>query len=288
MKPFRRIDLRSKLQMNVIFVDWTELSVWLYFVASTGNTLYTAEAVRAAIYAMAKAMEMSEEDEINYLNGMLVLGHSLGTHVAGMVGHLLTKPAMEEKKPKIKMLGTIVGLDPAGPWFPPYGTMRHCLTLNDAKRVLILHTDIVLVGSSYRTGHEDWYVRGGAEIVPSSPALSHGRAANLFRELIWYRAIGYILMQPNHVYRDDDMSNPSLIRRISFDLTKIPVNESEIIPYPIYLPANLKYPYFDNDQTPKKISAYRRSEKKGWERMIFKSPYRFIQSIQPDEFENFI
>lgn len=263
------------MRMNVIVVDWYDLAVWDYFVTSTGNTLYVAHAIHSAICELANIMEMTEEEKTQYLIRMVLMGHSLGSHVAGLVGELLKVPDENDVGRQVKRLGTIVGVDPAGPWFPPYGTKRHCVTLHDARRVLILHTGAILLGNPYRLGHEDYFARGGAQVVPLSPALSHMRGGNIIREIIWTRAIGYICMRPKHVYRDGDLSNESLIRRIEFDLTKIPEKESEVIRHPIYLPVNLRYPYFDN-KTPRKIPAYSRHTNKGWEKISFKYFNRFV------------
>lgn len=275
---FFQTDLRSNLHMNVIRVDWTELAVWDYLVASKGNTRYVAEAIRAAILTLADIMDMSDEEEMEYLIRMLLLGQSLGAHVAGLVGDLLTIPPIEIGDRRIKRLGTIVGVDPCGPLFLPYNTGRHCLTRNDARRVVILHTGSVLLGNSYRMGHEDYYANGGVQIISLEPLLSHLRSVNLIRELIWMKAVGYICKRPKHVYRDGDMSDPSLIQRIDFDLAKISELEAEIIPHPIYLPVNLKYPYFDNNETPKKIPAYSVSATKGWEKINYKF-LKFFRSL---------
>lgn len=261
--------------MNVILVDWTPLASWDYFESSKGNLLYVAHAIEAAIFQMADWMDMDEKEEMQYLIRMLLIGHSLGAHLAGTVGHLLKIPSINNQGPEIKRLGTIIGLDPAGPWFPPYGTKRHCLSLHDARRVLILHTGTILLGNAHRLGHQDYFARGGAQVVKLSPGLSHMRCANLIRELIWTKAIGYICMRPSHVYRNGDMDDRSMIRPIAFDLAKISHVEAEVIPYPIYLPVNLNQPYFDNEK-PEKIPAYSVSTKKNWEKIRFKFFNRFI------------
>lgn len=217
---FHPLDMRSNFRMNVIVVDWTPLSSWDYFVSSKGNLLYVACAIEATIFQIADLMDLNEKEEMEYLIRMILLGHSLGAHLAGIVGDLLKIPPIKNNEPAIKRLGTIIGLDPAGPWFPPYGTSRHCLSLHDARRVLILHTAALLLGNAHRLGHEDYFARGGAQVVKLSPGLSHMRVANLIRELIWTKATGYICMRPSHVYRNGDMADRSLIRPIVFDLAK--------------------------------------------------------------------
>lgn len=234
--------------MNVLVVDWTSLAMWNYFVASKRNIEYVAHAIHFVIDELAEMMGMNHLEKGELLLRMLLMGHSLGAHTAGVVGLLV-------QKNKRRYIGTIVGLDPAGPLFTPLRSTRHCLTHFDAKRVLIVHTSAIFHGTAYRLGHEDYYAGGGSTVIPFSPGLSHMRAANVIRELIWTEATGYICMKPNHVYRDDDLSNPEMIRPIQFRLDLIPGDSPEYISHPIYLPVNWKYPYFNNEP-PKRIPAY--------------------------------
>lgn len=222
--------------------------MWNYYVASKRNIEYVAHAIHFVIDKLTEMMGMNDAEKGEFLWRMLLMGHSLGAHTAGIVGLMV-------QASKGRYVGTIVGLDPAGPLFTPRHDSRHCLTHSDGKRVLIVHTSALFHGTSFRLGHEDYYAGGGSTVIPFSPGLSHMRAANIIRELFWTEATGYICMKPNHVFRDDDLSNAELIRPIQFRLDLIPEAFPEYIPHPIYLPVNWKYPYFSN-QPPKKIPAY--------------------------------
>lgn len=273
-------DLRSKLQMNVIIVDYYELGQWDYSVASKGNTLYIAKAVESLIHTMAASMDMTAYEKEQFLMRMMMMGHSLGCHIAGLAAHLVNNRMAKQtnalsfqnfggyQRPK-KSVGTIFGVDCAGPLFPPYTTTRHCLTHKDANRVIMLHTGGMGLGNSYRVGHEDYYANGGEMLIPPSATLSHMRAGNLFRELIWTTATGYMSKKPKRNLRKRDIDNSTLVQRIEFDLSVIPNGESKLISHPIYLPVNIKYPYFDR-RKPRKIPAYSFVRKRGWEKILFK------------------
>lgn len=250
--------------MNVIVVDWTDLSKWGYFSASDGSSRYVAAAIHDVIQRLVTEMGItSDRDEYRkFLIRMLLMGHSMGAHICGLVGELLTNSYSQANTGRTeKRLGTIVAIDPAGPLVPPFGQERHCVKHNDARRVLVLHTSKTF-GNLYRLGHEDYYANGGHKVVPSfsTPGLGHLRAVNLIRALIWYEATGYY----NITGRD--------FKSISFTLTVIPDKESPIIPYPIYLPTNLNSPYFNNSK-PKNLSIYRltTTTKNGWDKIKFDS-----------------
>lgn len=49
-------------------------------------------------------------------------------------------------------MGTIIGLDPAGPGFP-IGNVTYRLDRSDAQYVLVLHTDVGVFGMGEAIGH---------------------------------------------------------------------------------------------------------------------------------------
>lgn len=163
-----------------------------------------------------------------------------------------------------------VGLDPAGPFFSPAQTIPRCLTWEDARRVLIIHSCGKLLGTLFRLGHEDYYANGGNAVVPSSPGLSHMRVTNIIRELIWTKATGYISREPDRVIHAADIVEED---KIAFDLDLIPDadHEANHVRYPIYLPVNLKYPYFNEpNNPPETIPAYKLTTiKNGWQKIKF-------------------
>lgn len=255
--------------MNVMNIRLDDLVRWSYYTTSKGNTLYVAEAICLAIHQLANIMGMNEQEKIDYMNGILMMGHSLGAHVCGLVGSMLTVPHANNAALTEKRLGTIIALDAAGPCFRPFKRKRHCLTRHDAKRVIGLHTDDPLFGNRYRCAHEDWFVNGGVCISEMS-AANHFRCLNLARELIWTVAVGYICKVPNRKLREADLDDSDLTERTELNLTRIPEGESEVVPHPIFCFVNRKFPYFASDLKPKKIPAYNVKTKAGWDKVKFK------------------
>lgn len=280
--------------MNVIIIDWYDLAIWDYFSASKGNTMYVAQATAAFIHSMAAQAQMTPQRKAQFLTEMILLGHSLGCHLAGLIGHLLhtsshsaapkvahaqtggisygpvQRPTIviDEKKNVAEKVGIIIGLDPAGPLFPPTTTERHCLSYKDGKKVVIVHTGDVVYGNSHKLGHQDYFFNGGWWIIRFSPQLSHMRAGNIFRALIWKPVTGYICMKSNLVYRARDMDDETLIKRIVFDLTQMPEEDETVIKNPIYVPASVKEPFF-SDATPQKIPAHSVTQKDEWQKIKF-------------------
>lgn len=248
--------------MNVIVVEWTGLSMYHYSVASRECIEYVATAIHFAIDQFAMMMRMNGTEYEDFLSRMLIVGHSIGAHAAGIVGDSIKRSNGVEWsdgniEPKLLKVGTIVGLDPAGLLFSPLDSRRHCLTHYDAQRVLIIHASTLLHGTPYRLGHEDYFIRGGTSVIPFKPGLSHIRTVNLFRALIWDNAIGYVCLRPNYLIQGHDLWNRELIVPIRFRLDLIPAPDVRLqpIPHPIYLPVNSKSPFFDNIP-PKRIPAY--------------------------------
>lgn len=106
---------------NVIIVDWSKGNSLPYGQA-TVNTRVAGAMVAIQIQALS-SLRNSSPDKFH------ILGHSLGSHVAGYAGKFLKGT-----------LGHITGLDPAGPYFEgivPEGRLWH----TDAKFVEAIHTD---------------------------------------------------------------------------------------------------------------------------------------------------
>lgn len=260
--------MRLKLDMTVIIVDWSVLSVWDYWKASKGNSNYVANAIHATILELAQLFGMSENEKEIFLRQMLLMGHSFGAHIAGLVGKLLKESTGG------MMAGTIVGLDAAGPKYSPLKTERHCLTHQDAMKVLMLHTCTIFFGIQFLVGHEDYFVNGGAHVLPKFLALSHVRSVNLFRELIWIQAIGYGCSDANRVCDDGNL------KKHTFDLSA-PIANLERTSYPIYLPTNLESPYFDNNKKPDHIPSYKVTMKKTWQIIVYKEklPEKLMRQV---------
>lgn len=105
---------------------------------------------------------------------LAVIGHSLGAHIAGFAG----------KNVKKGKIGTIIGLDPAAPFFNPKSPKMR-LNRHDAKYVEIIHTNGQCYGMNAAIGTADFFVNGGNK-QPGCwfDVCHHGRAFEYFAESI--------------------------------------------------------------------------------------------------------
>lgn len=77
------------------------------------------------------------------LKDLILVGHSLGAHVAGCAAKKLNST---------EKIGAIIGLDPASVGFK-YDEMDKRLSQSDADYVQIIHTDITKFGIAKPMGH---------------------------------------------------------------------------------------------------------------------------------------
>lgn len=112
------------------------------------------------------------------LNDKLVhlIGHSLGAHLAGLIGRDVIERTNNRRK-----IRRITGLDPAGPGFF-FGSNLHALAASDAYFVSNIHTDAPLFGAPYATGHADFWPNF-ATVQPGCPdqELSPGQSPGNFQ-----------------------------------------------------------------------------------------------------------
>ncbi|XP_076272392.1 pancreatic triacylglycerol lipase-like [Rhynchophorus ferrugineus] len=127
--------------VNIISVDWSSYSFLLYTLARL-NVPNVGKTVGYFIESMLSNYDYSADD-------IVVVGHSLGAHVAGIAGKKLNGT-----------LGVIVGLDPAGPLFFESDTSGR-LNVGDAQYVEAIHTDGSLFGVNYDVGNIDFWPNGG-------------------------------------------------------------------------------------------------------------------------------
>ncbi|ESO93553.1 hypothetical protein LOTGIDRAFT_215949 [Lottia gigantea] len=144
-------DLAAELlraeDVNVIIVDWGNGAGLPYDQASS-NTRVVGAQIAQLINAMIKTAH-SSPDKFH------IIGHSLGAHVSGYAGE------------RVKNLGRISGLDPAGPYFegtPP----KVRLDPTDAVLVDNIHANgagilSIGMGTKQAMGDVDFYPNGGAE-----------------------------------------------------------------------------------------------------------------------------
>ncbi|XP_054708915.1 pancreatic lipase-related protein 2-like [Uloborus diversus] len=130
---------------NVIIVDWSGGNKPPYYQA-TANTRVVGAEVALMVQTLEKYKGIKRED-------CHIIGHSLGSHIAGYAGA------------RLKTLGRITGCDPAEPYFqnmPP--SVR--LDPTDADFIDVIHsdaTDIMFIGfgMSHQVGHVDFYPNSG-------------------------------------------------------------------------------------------------------------------------------
>ncbi|CAF1012069.1 unnamed protein product, partial [Brachionus calyciflorus] len=121
--------------VNVIIIDWKSGAQGPDYFAAASNTRIVGQKM-AAFIGEAKLT----------LSKVHCIGHSLGSHVCGFTS-------------KLKRLGRISGMDPAGPLFKGKPADSR-LDKSDADFVDIIHTDSTL-GIQDPIGHIDFYPNGG-------------------------------------------------------------------------------------------------------------------------------
>ncbi|XP_072381631.1 pancreatic lipase-related protein 2-like [Diabrotica undecimpunctata] len=158
----------SKHDVNVFVVDWSSLADDLYINA--------ASAVGGVGEIVGKYVQSLVKNNNLDLDRTAIAGHSLGAHVAGIVGLALGGK-----------IDYIVGLDPALPLF----LMVHedyRLDVTDAKFVQVIHTCSGFLGIYFNIGHSDYYPNGGREQpgcwLDVLGTCAHGRSFKYFAESI--------------------------------------------------------------------------------------------------------
>ncbi|XP_036591702.1 pancreatic triacylglycerol lipase-like [Trichosurus vulpecula] len=137
-------------EVNCICVDWKQGSRTLYTQATQNVRVVGAEIAYFVDYL---------KNELEYsLSNVHVIGHSLGSHIAGEAG-----------KRSNGLLGRITGLDPAEPYFQDTPEEVR-LDPSDALFVDVIHTDAAPMipnigfGMSQIVGHLDFFPNGGEEM----------------------------------------------------------------------------------------------------------------------------
>lgn len=149
--------------LNVITVDWRKGADFPYAQAASNCQIAGAE--------IAKLIKILVSKNGANIDDFHLIGHSLGSHVAGYAGE------------RLENLGRITGLDPAGPLFEfTHPLVR--LDKSDAKFVDVIHTDgenILKLGLGLLepAGHVDFYPNGGVD-QPSCPASSYKLLTAIF------------------------------------------------------------------------------------------------------------
>ncbi|XP_029409339.2 phospholipase A1 VesT1.02 isoform X2 [Bactrocera dorsalis] len=138
---------------NVIIVDWG-------CIAKTPNYIYAAKSVRLVGRIVAQFLDFLCQNKPVVRYNIIVIGHSLGAHVAGFAGRFYT-------------LGTILAiyaLDAAGPLFD-YCHPETRLCKSDATYVEDMHTGSAFLSMRESLGHASFYVNGGERQDKYAPDL---------------------------------------------------------------------------------------------------------------------
>lgn len=129
-------------EFNVIAIDWERISLFEY--DSAVAALPEVGQLIARVVDRLNELELIDVDELS------IIGHSLGAHLSGFVG----------KNVKTGLVGTIVGLDPAGPLFTVENADGR-IDKEDAAYVEIIHTNDFLAGFPFPIGDADFFPNGG-------------------------------------------------------------------------------------------------------------------------------
>lgn len=167
-KPIREAYL-SKDNYNIINVDWNEYSK-LNYISARAKIPVVGEDIAEFIDFLNEKFGMS-------FSNLVVIGHSLGAHVAGYCG----------KNVKRGTLPAIVGLDPAYPLYSYENTATR-LASTDAKYVQTIQTNGNVKGFLKPIGSASFYPNWG-RLQPGcgtdlDGSCSHGRCVTLYAEAI--------------------------------------------------------------------------------------------------------
>ena len=134
---------------TVCVVDWERLAKFDYGTTARKNIFLVSDHISDLIKRLNK---------IGYSYGkMTLVGHSLGSHIAGLVGQSVGG-----------QIDQIIGLDVAGPLFtyPELKNESMRLDKSDAKFVQAIYTTMHQFGTSLKIGHQNFFPNGGMSPQP--------------------------------------------------------------------------------------------------------------------------
>ncbi|XP_041988130.1 pancreatic lipase-related protein 2-like isoform X2 [Aricia agestis] len=149
--------LEARPNTNVILLDWSNMSHGSYLVNAARNTKKVGAAVAEQVQRLMEAGLAAER--------LHLIGHSLGSHVAGYL-------ARELKNKYNRSVKRLSALDPAFPGFYPDGIVMEHVSDKDAEFVDVIHTDAGGYGAPVRTGTADFWPNGGKSIQPGCPRFA--------------------------------------------------------------------------------------------------------------------
>ncbi|EDW75039.1 uncharacterized protein Dwil_GK19961 [Drosophila willistoni] len=169
-----RTAYQSRGDYNIISIDWSAIAALNYIEAKI-------KAPRVGASCASFVQFMVNEFGLDVSN-LVVIGHSMGAHIAGFCGKDLKTISNGQLK-----LGHIVALDPAFPLYL-YDVTDGRLHEDDAKNVICLHTNGLFKGQLAVMGHTDYYANGGRKQpgcgLDLDGGCAHARAVHFFAEAI--------------------------------------------------------------------------------------------------------
>ncbi|XP_050664990.1 pancreatic lipase-related protein 2-like [Leptidea sinapis] len=149
--------LEARPDVNVILLDWSNMAHGSYLVNAARNTKKVGSAAAEQLHQLI-------ESGLS-LDKLHLIGHSLGSHVAGYL-------ARDLKSKYGKTVKRLTALDPAFPGFYPDGILMEHVSEKDAEFVDIIHTDAGAYGAPVRTGTADFWPNGGKSVQPGCPRFA--------------------------------------------------------------------------------------------------------------------
>ncbi|ESO92411.1 hypothetical protein LOTGIDRAFT_216933 [Lottia gigantea] len=175
--------------LNVIVIDW-HAGAHKFYPEAVANT-------RVVGAVVAKFIQTVQDNFQADPHQFHVIGHSLGSHVAGYIGK------------RTDNLGRITGLDPAGPLFEDTDVDVR-LDPSDAIFVDCIHSDglpIYDLGTPHAWGDIDFYPNGASD-QPGCPkpvsdvSCSHHRAISYFLETLQQNQTCQFQAYPCSTFKD--------------------------------------------------------------------------------------
>ncbi|XP_050442289.1 lipase member H-A-like isoform X2 [Adelges cooleyi] len=168
---------------NVITADWGELANSQTYPMAA---IFTKDvgAIIARLLHNIMQLEIIQPKDIH------IIGHSLGAHIAGVIGSHFTGS---------DQIGRITALDPACPGFEIFKINTQRLRSTDALFVDVIHSSAGTGGYSKSIGHADFRPNGGKAPQPGcfsgfqpmdifkAICCSHSRAYLLYADSVYHR-----------------------------------------------------------------------------------------------------
>ncbi|XP_054262639.1 pancreatic triacylglycerol lipase-like [Macrosteles quadrilineatus] len=167
--------LKYKKVVNVIVVDWSDYCKPPFYSSAVDSAKQVGAATADLIaWLMSRGVSLSR---------VHILGHSVGAHIAGVVGRIISYRGLGQVR-------RITGLDLAKPMFEVEAASVR-LSLYDAQFVDCIHTCGGFLGLSDAVCHVDFYPNGGTSPQPGCQfdffgICSHQRAYKYYIETISY------------------------------------------------------------------------------------------------------